>query len=128
MGEGFHLLHVPLVGDGQRELRLFQGHNHGASGGGGAVGWSFQRSFVFLLDNQVVPCIGQAWRVTCVCPRNSSHGRWLSAEGLSPGPRPPAPSSSLGQGRVGTCGGPRRLLSCLTQPWEPPGRRSCLAD
>lgn len=38
MGEGFHLLHVPLVGDGQRELRLFQGHNHGASGGGGC-GW-----------------------------------------------------------------------------------------
>lgn len=27
MGEGFHLLHVPLVGDGRRELRLFQGHN-----------------------------------------------------------------------------------------------------
>lgn len=35
MGEGFHLLHVPLVGDGQQELRLFQGQNHGGAGGGG---------------------------------------------------------------------------------------------
>lgn len=88
MGEGFHLLHVPLVGDGLRELRLFQGHN---CWGWGVVGWSFRRSFVFLLDSQVVPCKGRAWRVTCVCPRNSSPGRWLSAEGLRPGPRPPAP-------------------------------------
>lgn len=88
MGEGFHLFHVPLVGDGWRELRLFQGHNRC---GGGVVGWSFRRSFVFLLDSQVVLCTGRAWCVTCVCAQNSSPGRWLSAEGLSPGPRPPAP-------------------------------------
>lgn len=51
-------------------------------------------------------------------------GRWLPGERTQTWPL--APSSSHGQGRVGACRGPRRLLSCLSQPWEPPGKQSCL--
>ena len=99
MGQGFHLLHVPLVGDGQPELRLFQGQNHGGAGGEGvAVGWSFRRSFVFLLNSQVVPCIGRAWRVTCVCPRTlfTADGCLQKGSAPAPGPQPPPPVSAKG--------------------------------
>lgn len=137
MGEGFHLFHVPLVGDGWRELRLFQGHNCCW----GWCGWLELPKVLCLPARQPGSPLHRAGLVCdlrvstelqsgqmAVCRRAQPGPR-------APGPRPPPPapapllqSRPRAGGRVGTCGGPRRLLSCLTQPWEPPGRRSCLAD
>lgn len=54
-------------------------------------------------------------RATCVCTRTPALADGCLGRGLT---QPLAPSSSHGQGRVGGSRGPRRLLSCLSQPWE----------